>query len=246
MIVDFRPHEVVWTAEKSARVWGYFASSEAHQGQYFSYHSGESILDFVAKRVKLVGRVLDYGCGPGYLIGRLLNRGVACEGLEFSRESVDTLIAQFGAHPLFRGGIFADKLPSSISDNGVDVVFLVEVIEHLLDSDLSSTLNEIRRMLRPGGHLIVTTPNHENLYASNVICPECGCIFHQWQHVRAFTPSQLQSLMSDHGFEVVICQPTTFGPKPKLHRLRQMYRRLRGATGFPQPHLAYVGRARKP
>jgi hypothetical protein len=72
-------------------------------------------------------------------------------------------------------------------------------------------LGEIRRILKPGtGYLFVTTPNNENLEASTVFCPECGAVFHRYQHLRSFTIESLEELMRSHGFATTLCNITLF------------------------------------
>lgn len=71
--VPFRPHPIDWTPVKVGRLWDYYASNPAYDDHYFSKHSGGSILDFVRRHVPLSGRhVLDFGCGPGFMLERLL------------------------------------------------------------------------------------------------------------------------------------------------------------------------------
>ena len=81
----------------------------------------------------------------------------------------------------------------------------------MLDSHLDVTLQELRRILKPRtGYLFLTTPNNENLEASTVFCPECGAVFHHYQHLRSFTVDSLQELMHSHGFTTTLCNITLF------------------------------------
>ena len=76
----FQPHRVLWTHEKAARFWSSSADLELHAEVYFSRMVGESLIRFVRRRgVQLSGRVLDFGCGPGFLLEKLLQAGVSCE-----------------------------------------------------------------------------------------------------------------------------------------------------------------------
>ncbi|MDQ3979810.1 MAG: class I SAM-dependent methyltransferase, partial [Actinomycetota bacterium] len=63
------------------------------------------------------------------------------------------------------------------------------------------------RILRPGGALIVTTPNDEQLAQAESICPDCGCIFHPVQHVRSWDKDSLSRKMREFGFSTVTCRP---------------------------------------
>jgi SAM-dependent methyltransferase len=76
-----------------------------------------------------------------------------------------------------------------------DFIVMSEVIEHLDDSTLESTFEEIKRVLRPGGRFIGTVPARENLAESVVVCPECGIKFHRWGHKRSFDIPSLTKIL---------------------------------------------------
>jgi 2-polyprenyl-3-methyl-5-hydroxy-6-metoxy-1,4-benzoquinol methylase len=243
-VLSFVPHEAEWTPERVRRFWAYLSGSQQADRAYFSSHSGDGIVAFAERYVPLAGRrVLDYGCGPGYLIERLLQRGVRAEGLEFSPESIDQVRKRCGDHPLFGGITLAEQLPSPIASQNVDVVFLVEVLEHLPAEQLKLTLDDVRRVLRPGGFLVVTTPHNEDLDVLKTICPDCGCIFHHWQHVNSFTADGLVSLLGDYGMSPLLCKATTFGGRWPLKVLRVLRRAaLKPWVSIQEPHLVYIGR----
>ena len=243
-MLNFTPHEAKWTPEQVRRFWAYLSSSPQGERAYFSSHSGDPIIAFAQRYVPLgVGRILDYGCGPGFLLERLLRWGVRAEGLEFSPESIDQVRKRCGDHPLFGGITLADSVPSPIEDGSVDVLFLVEVLEHLPPEQLEQTLGDIRRILRAGGFLVATTPHNEDLDILKTICPDCGCIFHPWQHVNSFTPHCITSLLRDHGMQGVVCTATTLGggrPSKVLRFLRNTFARDKQLVS--EPHLIYIGR----
>jgi 2-polyprenyl-3-methyl-5-hydroxy-6-metoxy-1,4-benzoquinol methylase len=243
MSTGFQPHEIEWTTEKSSNFWDHFAeATAATPDQYFSYQLGEYLLAHVSEVVPLKGRILDYGSGPGYLIGHLLQHGLSCEALDFSPASVEQTRQQFSGNPLFRGATIATGLPTPLPDASMDVVFCVEVVEHLLEEHLAPTLAELHRLVRPAGTVVVTTPNEENLTASKVLCPECGCLFHRYQHLRSWSAETLRRAMEAEGFETINCRATTFGPRPKLAGLRKFLGRLRGRAEPAPITLVYIGR----
>jgi len=241
-MVQMQPHEVIWTPEKSAGFWNYFSSDPEFSRQYFSNHSGGLLLEYLGRLAPLEGRVLDYGCGPGYLVAHLLQRGIACEAVDFSLSSVTRVRERFSDHPLFRGATLASELPTPLPEQSMDMVISVEMVEHLFDEHLGPTFEEFKRLLRPGGTLIVTTPNEENLAASRVLCPDCGGLFHQYQHIRTWSADTLRAALEAHGFETITCHATLIAPKVAAGGLRQLLRRLRKLPQPPQPHLIYVGR----
>jgi ubiquinone/menaquinone biosynthesis C-methylase UbiE len=121
------------------------------------------------------------------------------------------------------------------------VVLLIETIEHLFPAEIESTLSEIWRVLKKGGYFVVTTPNNENLILEKEICPDCGCVFHRWQHMTAWTSELMTDTMSKAGFEKVFCDALRFdADKRKLYSLiKKIYKKFGKKE---QPHLLYIGR----
>lgn len=234
----YLPHDVEWTPEKVGRLWGYYGSSPAHAGLYFSAHSGAEIVDRVDREVGLAGkRILDFGCGRGDLLAHLLARGIEAAGLEFDEASAAESSRRFAGNALFEGATVASTLPSALADGAFDRVLLVEVVEHLLDEQVAPTLAEIRRLLAPGGRVVATAPNAESLGAAMTRCPDCGGTFHIWQHQRSLDPGSLAALFEGAGFRTVSARPVLWGRQRRLRRLRRL--------GAPHaPHLLYVGEAR--
>jgi 2-polyprenyl-3-methyl-5-hydroxy-6-metoxy-1,4-benzoquinol methylase len=240
---NFSPHEIVWTYEKASRIWDYYASNKTYASIFFSNQVGDSVIDSLLPYHNLSGNILDYGCGQGFLIEKLLRRGVACEGLDFSRDSVKTAEQKFAGQRNFKGVTLVQSIPTQFESNKFDVVFLVETIEHILAEDLSKTLAEIYRITRRGGYVLVTTPNRENLEVSKTICPQCGCIFHRMQHVSSWTKESLSEIMQADGFTKVLCKETHFKEQGKLslllHFMKTVAHKL---LNTPYPHLMYIGR----
>jgi SAM-dependent methyltransferase len=238
-----KPHEVIWTPEKAESFWNVFSSDSRFSKQYFSNHSGGLLLEYLATLIKFEGNVVDYGCGLGYFVGHLLNYGVSCQALDFSSASIQRVQEKFESHPLFRGATLATGLPTPLPDKSMDLVLSIEMVEHLFDEHLSPTFDEFHRILRPGGTLLVTTPNQEDLEASRVLCPDCGAYFHQYQHLRRWSAESLRQTLEAHGFETVTCHATLIAPKVKWQGLRRLLRRMRRLPEPPQPHLIFVGRS---
>lgn len=199
---------------------------------------GRSLVAYLrSKGIRLRGRVLDFGSGPGYLLEVLLEQGVACEGADFSDTAVARL-DRFRPNPLYRGGHVVRGLPTELDAGAYDVVFFVETIEHLIDEDLGPTIAELRRLLAPDGRLIVTTPNEEDLSSAEVVCPDCGCAFHPIQHVRSWSGASLATFMERSGFRTVSCEAFSLRPSWRRSVLGTWNMRLRK---LHLPHLIYIG-----
>lgn len=239
MSVEFQPHDVEWTPEKVGRLWDYYGSNPAFRSQYFSLHSGGAIAERVDRQPGLRGRrVLDFGAGRGDLLAHLHARGIAASGLEFSEASAAVCQERFAGEPLNGGVLATESLPSSYPDASFDVVLLVEVLEHLLEEQLASTLAEVRRLLAPGGYVVVTVPNNEELAVGGAFCPDCGAAFHRWQHQRSLGERSLSALLESAGFETETAEGIFWGAG---RRTRALARLRSPRAGLPKPHLLYVG-----
>jgi len=112
----------------------------------------ERRLDLLRRHVDLEGkRILDIGCGVGAFVQRLGEFSSDIHGTDVDRESVrrgaealPNLALALGEHMPFKSGSF-------------DVILLHEVLEHV-DNDIE-TLREARRLLAPGGRIVIFCPN---------------------------------------------------------------------------------------
>lgn len=230
-------HEINWDSEKISRIWQYYASNLAYKNIYFSKHSGKYILNSIRKYINFKNKkLLDFGCGPGYLIEKLLNFPCQINGLDFSKKSIEQANKKFKNHKNFAKAVSTDKLPSSFEDNSMDIVICVETLEHLKDKDLDQTLEEIYRILKKGGHVAITTPNKEDLELEKVMCPECGSVFHKWQHLRSWDSSSIKEKVESFGFKTLFVKSTIFGSFPK----RMFYFLKKIIKKKPLPHLIYI------
>jgi 2-polyprenyl-3-methyl-5-hydroxy-6-metoxy-1,4-benzoquinol methylase len=243
------PHRPEWTPEATARFWDYWHRRTDRDSWYFSYHYAAAIIGCARAFGILRGEVLDYGFGPGFLVGRLLEEDVSVHGIEFSEPTVARSAAVWGGHPRWRGAISVAELPSSVPAGSFDLIFCIEVVEHLADQWLAATVGELYRLAKPGGHVFLTTPCEERLESEFVYCPFCDSEFHSVQHLRSFRPNDLQAMLEASGFEVRFCRGIdlyNFGdaPSPPSFSLLHAAFRARRLFRFGLPHL--VDRLFKP
>jgi SAM-dependent methyltransferase len=238
-------HSVDWTPERVERFWNFYGVNAAAHGSYFSRQFGRAIIRLACRHVKLSGILVDFGCGPGYLVEELLRQGFTCKAIDVSAQAVDHVQGRFAGWPGFLGasvGSF-DWLP--LQEDEVGAIFLVEVLEHLSQKAAATACAEFRRVLQPGGYLIVTVPNEEDLQANSVACPDCGCVFHRMQHVQSFSSESLSTWLRGVGFEPIFVASlhlkyfTGNWMSRPVGILRHLARRLRHRQN---PHLLAIAR----
>ncbi len=207
MTVEYDPHRVEWTPEKVGRFWNYLGRH--HAGEFFSEKHGHDLVDRLLREAR-PKEVVDVGCGTGPLVVELARRGIRSIGIDTSADVLAVArerAAAVAATPEFHLGSGVD-IP--LPDAAVDAATLIEVVEHLDDEVLGLTLAEVRRVLRPGGKLMITTPNNEDIAAASRQCPDCGAEFHVFQHVRSWTMASLAATLRAAGFDSADVRPAMF------------------------------------
>jgi len=159
---------------------------------------GGNIADYIYDSFPDKRNILDYGCGPGFLIEHLLKKDFFVTGLEFSKNSLQLVSQKFSKINNFSGAFEYNGIIEK--DLKFDIITLVEVIEHLNDLYLRKTLNNIKSVLNRNGVLVITTPNDEDLKNSTVFCPNCDHVFHRWQHLRSWSIESLSEYLLENGF----------------------------------------------
>jgi ubiquinone/menaquinone biosynthesis C-methylase UbiE len=178
--------------------------SAYNAGREFNYNLRESRLRKCASIIQSLpaGRLLDIGCSKGDWALRWQARGWETAGLDLNREHI-ALARDAGVDARFCD---LNREPLPFPDAQFDLIFAGEVIEHLVDTD--GFLAEIRRCCKPGGNLLLTTPNLASF--ENRVRLLFG-IYPKWLnynlaesgHVRGYTPRALKAQLATHGFRVL-------------------------------------------
>lgn len=101
-----------------------------------------------------VGRVLDVGCSYGWALGALTEKSDDLVGVDMDRDALQQARAAF-PHIEF---VYQDASALPFEDDAFDAVILSEVIEHVGDENKRFVIDEIYRVLRPGGLFVLTAP----------------------------------------------------------------------------------------
>lgn len=161
--------------------------------------------DFLLANVRPGDRVLDTGCGDGPFVGPLLETGAVVTGADIAEEALRRARRRAPGARYVR---VEPHGPWPFEDGAFELVWASEVIEHVADTE--GWVNEVRRVLRPGGLLLVTTPRVERLH----VPPDP-----RGQHLRFYSRSSLGALLSDMGFAEV--DVTAHGEELLLARARR-------------------------
>lgn len=199
-----------WTPEQIERFWDWHGTNAHAESNYFSNQVGLGIVNFLSMTGNLQGRVLDYGCGVGHLLSHLLQRGLHCYGVDSSQRSISRVNEKFSGIPNWMEGKVVDGFVTSYPDEYFDVITCIETLEHLPEEAIFPMLKELKRILRPNGILLITTPYSENLDQNLFYCPFCDSEYHKWQHMRSLSIEYMQSLLCTHEFRILFCQNMDF------------------------------------
>ena len=155
-------------------------------------------------------RILDLGCGRGFYLKMLRHLGfTAIYGIDRELELLPRARRRLRPGPAPVGAASAGALP--FPDSRFDAVILSEVLEHL--GDEAAALAEIRRVLKPGGRLLITVPHArypflwdplnwllEHAFGNHIASgPLAGIWAH---HRRLYTPESLRAAVGGAGLEI--------------------------------------------
>jgi ubiquinone/menaquinone biosynthesis C-methylase UbiE len=107
--------------------------------------------------------VLDIACGSGYGTKLIAQNAKKVYGIDIDQETVNYAKENYRAKNIIYKVGSATDIP--LGDNSVDVVVSFETIEHI--DDYEKYLQEIKRILRPGGVLVLSTPNDDEYIEDN-------------------------------------------------------------------------------
>lgn len=138
--------------------------------------------------------VLDVGCATGDLLQAIRTRGnPSVLGIEPSPHAADLARSRWGVD-VITGRLETVNLPAA----SVDTALMAHTIEHLPSP--SETLEELHRVLTPGGTLILWLPNADSVAAQ--LLGEWWIGYDAPRHFFAFTPDTLTGMLNKHGMVV--------------------------------------------
>jgi 2-polyprenyl-3-methyl-5-hydroxy-6-metoxy-1,4-benzoquinol methylase len=146
--------------------------------------------------------IIDIGCGAGQMLQLLKDHGFTnVSGIDVSAEQVDLLAGR---------GLNASVCDVSEhlreSKAGFDAIIALDFVEHFDKSEQIPLFDDIYAALRPGGRLVIETPNGNGLFAAQVV-------YGDLTHLTIFSEGSLSQILRLAGFEGIEFYET--GPAPK-------------------------------
>ncbi|CAN5196746.1 hypothetical protein BH10PSE13_BH10PSE13_04390 [soil metagenome] len=209
-------------------------------GEYFAKARDRMDNSYALIQPYVAGKiVVDVGASPFYLLDRAKEGGAArAHGIYFANDDhplrdADKIYSRNGPIELSHADVEVAGFP--FADDEVDVVTACEILEHF-DHFPTRFAMEVRRILKPGGHLFITVPNVASI--GNII----KLIFQKniymkyradatGRHKHEFTLAQLKAFIGYMGMDVV---KAGFLPTPTsdLYALRPIYRAIAKTPGI--------------
>lgn len=209
----------------------------------------KSALNMIARLPKKTKTVLDVGCGDGFFLANvagILGKRSDLHGVDYSRYELRR--AKKLPYTFKWANIEETGLP--YKDRTFDLVYAAELLEHLVNPDFF--LQECRRVLKPGGYLIISTPNSMAWYNRILVLFGIQPLFYELStkssqigsgllkpikrgkvpvgHIRIFNVRALRDIMASEGFRVLRVRGSNFQALPKpllwLDSIVALYPRL--------------------
>lgn len=149
------------------------------------------------------GKMLDVGCGNGRYLSTMRTLGWDVQGVEFSDEGVR--VCRAAELPVHHGDLASAAFP----DNTFDLVTVRHVIEHIAEPQ--PFMAELARVLKPGGRLVIETPN--GLALGRALMGASWFANDVPRHLVLFNPDSLGRLAAQHGLHQV---DVTLETTPKI------------------------------
>ncbi|MEI6987293.1 MAG: class I SAM-dependent methyltransferase, partial [Rhodospirillaceae bacterium] len=152
------------------------------------------------------GRVLEIGCAHGGFLGMLKEIGFEVKGVELSQFVIDLAQKTFGIE-VIRGPLE----PSQIEAGSLDLVVLLDVLEHLPDP--STVIDDLAKLLKPNGVLLIQTPQWRPGKTYSEMRLTEDPLLHQLmplEHLVLFNENSIVSFFNGHGFRHIVFEPAIF------------------------------------
>jgi SAM-dependent methyltransferase len=188
-------------------------NSTNSRGDDVNLRSGPQMHEYelIVRRIRgdAPASVLDWGCGFGQVSDLLWRAGLNVTSFEYARDA-EPGVRPLERYPHLQVHLSNDARRLPFDDASFDAVLSCGVLEHVEDPD--SSLEEIRRVLQPGGTLYVYKLPNRTSYLE-AIARRAGLYYHGLlEHDRLYDPRSARALLVRHGFAVKEVRRTNMLP----------------------------------
>ena len=142
--------------------------------------------------------ILDVGCGPGTFLGHYAGGYRRAVGIDVAQPQIEYARSRYGSERLH----FETRSLEELSD-AFDVITSIEVIEHLPAAETQPFLRSLFRLLKPGGTLVLTTPNYRSFWPPiEWAISKKGPVDYTVQHINRFHARRLSGEVEKAGLHV--------------------------------------------
>jgi ubiquinone/menaquinone biosynthesis C-methylase UbiE len=156
----------------------------------------------IVARIKADGNahVLDWGCGLGQVTDLLGRAGLNVDAFDYGGDQAPNALTELPHFPNLSAFVSSDPIKLPYPDGVFDAVLSCGVLEHVQDPHAS--LEEIKRVLEPGGTLYVYKLPNARSYLE-WIARKIGLDYHgQHPYDRLYTLTSAQALLVQHGYSI--------------------------------------------
>jgi 2-polyprenyl-3-methyl-5-hydroxy-6-metoxy-1,4-benzoquinol methylase len=179
---------------------GYYHHALLHGSRLQRFWHAQKFRKVIKLAGELSGRtVLDLGCGPGSLISLLPRVYKRAVGVDFSKAQIDFARRNFGDRRI--SWVNSRIEDARLGKNLFDVVFMVEVIEHLPAENNQRIFSKVRYLLKKDGRFVMTTPNYRSLWPIiEFFWNRLSKVNYEEQHINRFDIGKIKKELTKVGF----------------------------------------------
>src|SRR5665647_197479 len=173
---------------------------------------------------KKTGNILDVGCGTGAFLHAMVNAKWNITGLEPDSKAREKALELYGLQ--------LEQIEKfySLPVQTFDAITMWHVLEHV--HDLHDYINQLNKLLKPGGKLFIAVPNYTSYDAA--IYKEFWAAYDVPRHLYHFSPESMKKLLNTHGMKIEMMKPMWYD-SVYVSMLSEQYK-----TGRPHPVKALI------
>lgn len=167
----------------------------------YAQKEGEGRIEKILENIEFnrTQEILDVGCGNGFLAMLIADKVHKYIGIDISKEFINDAKERV----TFRNCSFKKVELRDFARNSnkkFDLIFLLDVTEHVPDYDLLPILKDCIKLLKPKGQLVMHTPNKDYFME---FLKDKGFLKQTWGHIAVRNPEEYKKILSKSGFRKV-------------------------------------------